>query len=122
MDIRFVTRTMHAFLDYPVAVALIALPFLLQLGSSSPLAFWLSVSTGAAAFILTLLTDHKLGVLRILPYSFHLTVDFTVGIVFFLAPSVLGFAGIDAWYYWVNAAAVLFVVAMHKPEPASVYA
>ena len=122
MDPRFITRTIHAFLDYPVAIALIALPFLLDLGSSNPLALWLSVSTGVAAFILILLTDHQLGVLRILPCSFHLAVDFGVGVVFFLAPIVLGFAGIGAWYYWVNGAAVLFVVAMHKPEPASAYA
>ncbi len=39
---RFVTKTIHAWLDYPVAVALIALPFLLGLGSSNPLALTIS--------------------------------------------------------------------------------
>ena len=119
MDPRFVTKTMHAFLDYPIALSLMVAPFLLQLGSSHPLALWLAVSTGIAAFILTLLTDHKLGVFRVLPYSVHLAVDFLVGIVFLLAPSVLGFTGLDAWYYWANGAAVLFVVGLQKPEPAS---
>ncbi len=119
MDPRFVTKTMHAFLDYPVALSLMAAPFLLQLGSSHPLALWLAVSTGVAAFILTLLTDHKLGVFRVLPYSVHLAVDFLVGVMFLLAPSVIGFAGLDALYYWANGAAVLFVVGLHKPEPAS---
>lgn len=116
MDLRFVTKTIHAYLDYPVAIALMALPVLLGLGSSSPLAFWLSVVTGAAAFVLTLLTDHETGVMRVLPYSFHLAVDFLVGIVFVAAPFILGFVGLDAWYYWVNAAAVLTVVSLHKPE------
>ncbi|MEM8976264.1 MAG: hypothetical protein AAGD43_29710, partial [Pseudomonadota bacterium] len=95
---------------------LMGLPFLLGLGSSSPLAFWLSVITGAAAFVLTILTDHETGIIRVLPYSFHLTVDFLVGIVFVAAPFVLGFVGLDAWYYWANAAAVLTVVSLHKPE------
>jgi len=122
MDPRFITRTIHAYLDYPVALTLMVLPFGLHLGSSNPLALWLSVSTGVAAFILTLLTDHQLGVLRLLPYSFHLAVDFSVGILFFVAPVVLGFTGIDALYYWINGAAVLFVVALHKPEPASSFA
>ena len=119
MDPRFVTKTIHAFLDYPVALSLMVAPFVLGLGSSNPLALWLAVATGVAAFILTLLTDHKLGVFRVLPYSFHLAVDGLVGVVFMLAPSLVGFAGLDAWYYWANGAAVLFVVGLHKPEPAT---
>lgn len=117
MSIRFVTKQMHAFLDYPVAVSLMAAPFILGLGASNPLALWLAVITGVAAFVLTLLTDHQLGVFRVLPYGFHLAVDLAVGVSFILAPAVLGFAGIDAWYYWANGAAVLVVVGLHKPEP-----
>ena len=50
-------------------------------------------------------------------YRFHLAVDLMVGVVFAVAPFVFGFTGIDAIYYWVNAAAVLTVVSLHKPEP-----
>ena len=50
MSFRFVTRQVHAWLDYPVAASLIATPFLLKLGASSPLALGLSVATGVAAF------------------------------------------------------------------------
>lgn len=113
---RFVTKTIHAYLDYPVAVSLMAMPFLLQLGGSHPLAKWLSVGTGVAAFLLTIFTDHKLGVFRVLPYSFHLGVDFLVGVVFALTPFALGITGMDALYYWANATAVLIVVSLHKPE------
>ncbi len=116
MNPRFVTKTMHAYLDYPVAVALMGLPFVLGLGRSNPLALWLSVGTGVAALLLTILTDHKTGLIRVLPYSFHLAVDALVGVVFAIAPFVLGFNGIDAAFYWLNAAAVLTVVSLHKPE------
>ena len=116
MDPRFVTKSMHAVLDYPVAIVLMTAPFLLGLGNSHPLALWLSVGTGIAAFILTVLTDHQLGVIRVLPYSVHLAVDFLVGVVFLSAPIVLGFGGLDAWFYWANGAAVLVVVGLHKPE------
>ena len=115
---RFVTKTMHAYLDYPVAVLLIAAPFLLQLGGSHPLAKWLSVGTGVAALILTILTDHKTGLIRVVPYSIHLAVDLVVGVGFVVFPIALGFAGVDAAYYWINAAAVLTVVGLHKPEEA----
>ena len=117
MNIRFVTKTIHAYLDYPVALLLLTAPFLLQLGASSPLAKWLSVAVGAAALVLTLLTDHATGVFRVLPYSFHLAIDFAVGVVFVTVPFVLGFSGIDLVFYLANGAAVLTVVSLHKPEP-----
>jgi hypothetical protein len=114
---KFITKRIHAFLDYPVAIALIALPFLLGLGSSNPLALYLSVVTGIAAFILTLLTDHHLGVYRVIPYKFHLIVDFIVAIVFILTPFIFAFKGIDSYYYWINGIAVLVVVSLQKTEP-----
>lgn len=119
MDPRFVTRSIHAFLDYPVAISLMVAPFLLGLGTSNPLAFWLAFVTGIAAFVLTVFTDHQLGLFRLLPYSFHLAVDLIVGLAFVAAPAVLGFTGLDAWYYWANGAAVLVVVSLHKPERTS---
>lgn len=116
---KFITKRIHAFLDYPVAMALIALPFLLGLGGSNPLALQLSIVTGIAAFILTLLTDHHLGVLKVIPYKFHLIVDFMVAIVFILAPFIFSFEGIDAYYYWINGIAVLTVVSLHKTDAAT---
>ena len=114
---RFVTKTVHAYLDYPVAIALIVLPFVLGLGASNPLALYLAVATGAAAFVLTLLTDHHLGVIRVLPYWFHVTVDRLVGLVFVAAPFMFGFTGLDALFYWLNGAAVLAVtVLFNVPE------
>ena len=113
---RFVTKSIHAYLDYPVAFLLIAASFLLQLGCSHPLAKWLSAGTGVAALILTILTDHKTGLIRVVPYPVHLAVDFLVGVVFVAAPFAFGFTGIDAAFYWINAAAVLTVVGLHKPE------
>ena len=109
MSLRFITKTVHAYLDYPVALSLTAMPFLLGLGTANPLARWLSVGTGIAAFVLTLLTDHQTGVIRVLPYRFHVAVDRLVGLTFLAAPFVFGFKGLDAAYYWANAAAVLTV-------------
>ena len=76
------------------------------------------MSTGLAALVLALLTDHKLGVFRVVPYSVHLAVDALVGVVFLTAPIALGFTALDAWYYFANGAAVLAVVSLHKSESA----
>lgn len=113
---RFITKSIHAYLDYPVAIGLIAMPFLFGLGEINPLALWLSVATGIAALLLTVLTDHHLGIIRILPYSLHLTVDALVGVAFVIAPLALGFVSFDFWYYMALGLTVLVVVGLHKPE------
>ena len=88
---KVITKTIHAYLNYPVAFSLMALPFALSLGQSHPMAKWLGVGTGVAAFVLTLLTDHKTGVIRVVPHSEHFAVDFLVGVMFVVAPFALGF-------------------------------
>lgn len=113
---RFISKSIHARIDYPVALALIALPFLLGLGSEQPLALAISPVAGVAALFLTVFTDHDLGVIRVLPYRFHQAVDLAVGLLFLAVPFLLGLTGIDAAYYWVNGAAVVTVISLSKPE------
>jgi hypothetical protein len=113
---RFVTKEIHAWLDYPVALALIALPFLFGLGTLHPLALAISPVVGVAALILTVFTDHQAGLVRVLPYRLHLAVDFAVGVLFLGLPFLFGFAGLDAAFYWLNGAAVVAVIALSKPE------
>jgi hypothetical protein len=118
MSFRFITKSVHAYLiDYPVAIALIAAPFVLKLGQSGPVAMWLSVFVGVAALLLAALTDHPTGLVRIIPYWLHLWVDRAVGVLFVIAPFAFEFAGLDAWYYWVLAAAVLLTTSVfNAPE------
>jgi hypothetical protein len=114
---QIITRKIHAYLNYPVAVSLMALPFVLGLGAGNPMAKWLAVATGVAAFILTLLTDHELGVVKVVPFPVHVAVRL-VGVIFVVAPFVFGFTGLDAAYYWVNGAAVLLVTTLlDAPAP-----
>jgi hypothetical protein len=118
MHLRFVTKTIHAYLDYPVALSLLALPFILGIGVDNPWARWISPAAGAAAFILTMLTNHPTGVIRVIPYWLHVVVDRLVGVVFLVATFVFGFHGFDAWYYLANAIAVLLVTTvLNAPEP-----
>jgi hypothetical protein len=118
MSFRFITKSIHAYvIDYPVAIVLIAAPFVLNLGQSRPVAIWLSVVVGVAALLLPALTDHPTGLVRIIPYWLHLRVDRAVGVAFVIAPFVFDFFGLDAWYYWVLAAAVLLTTSVfNAPE------
>ena len=115
MSFRFITKSIHAYvIDYPFAIVLLAAPFVLKLG---PIAMWLSVVVGVAALLLAALTDHPTGLVRIIPYWLHLWVDRAVGVLFVIAPFAFKFAGLDAWYYWVLAAAVLLTTSvLNAPE------
>lgn len=118
MHLRFVTKTIHAYLDYPVALGLLALPFILGVGVDNPWARWISPATGVAAFILTVLTNHPTGVIRVIPYWLHVAVDRLVGLIFLVVPFAFHLHGLDAWFYWANAIAVLLVTTvLNAPEP-----
>ena len=41
---------------------------------------------GSLPLVLTVLTNHELGVLKVVPFWFHLNVDRVVGVVFVAAP------------------------------------
>ncbi|WP_299649768.1 hypothetical protein [uncultured Tateyamaria sp.] len=113
---KFVTQKLHAYIDYPVALGLIAAPFVLGIGMDNAIAFALSIATGIAALLLTALTDHETGLLPVLPYKFHLAVDALVGAAFVAAPFLFGFTGLDMAYYLVIGSTVLAVVGLHKGD------
>src|SRR3954466_16231701 len=121
MSFRFITKSIHAYLiGYPVAILLIVAPSVLKLGQSGPVAMWLSVVVGIAALLLAALTDHPTGLGRVIPYWLHLWVDRSVGAVFLIAPFAFKFLGLDGWYYWVLAAAVLLTTSVFNAPEESV--
>ena len=115
MPFRFITKSY--LIDYPVAIVLMVAPFLLKLGKSSPAALWLSVVTRVTALLMPALTDRPTGLFRVIRYWLHLWIDSALGVVSITAPSAFHFTGLDAWYYWVLAAAVLLTTSVfNAPE------
>jgi hypothetical protein len=116
MNIRFLTPKMHGLIDYAAAAGLIVFPFVLGIGSSSPIAFWLSVAAGVAVITYSMLTGYTYSAVPVVPFKVHLVIDFAAALAFALAPFVLGFSGLDAAYYWTLSAAVFLVVAVSQTE------
>ena len=116
MDIRFLSPRLHGIVDYLAAASLLTLPFILGLGETQPIAKWLAVGTGAAVIVVSLLTDYRYGAIRVLPFRGHLAIDAAAASVFAIAPSLFGFTGPDAWYYWLNAIAVFAVVGVSATD------
>jgi hypothetical protein len=123
MNTRFLSPTLHGIVDYAAAAGLLTMPFVLGLGTSSPLAKWLAPATGIAVILTSLATNYRFGLFRVLPFKGHLAIDTAVAAAFAVVPTLGGFWGLDAWYYWLNSAAVFAVVGLSQvtdeaPEPA----
>ena len=111
MPFRFIARSVRTYLIvYPVTIAVMVAPFLLRLGSSSPVALWLSVVTRVTALLLPALTDHPTGLVRVIRYWLHVWVNRALSVHSITAPSASHFTGLDAGYCWVFAAAVLLSI------------
>ncbi len=117
MKIRFLTPRIHGLIDYAAAGGLIVFPFILGIGASSPIAFWLSIVAGVAVIGYSMLTGYAYSAIPVVPFKVHLGIDFVAAVAFALAPFAFGFSGLDAGYYWALSAAVFLVVAVSQTEP-----
>jgi len=116
MNFRFLSPTNHGIVDYVAAIALIAAPFVLGLGSSNPMAIWISVASGFAVIIVSAATRYRYGLFKLIPFGGHLTLDMLVATAFMLVPSLFKLQGLDAAYYYINAVVVFWVVAVTASE------
>ena len=116
MSLRFLSPTNHGIVDYLAAVALITSPFILQLGSSNPMAPWISVATGVLVIIVSLATNYRYGAFKMIPFGGHLMLDLLVATLFMLVPLLFMLDGLDAAYFYANAVVVYLVVAVTASE------
>ena len=116
MKLRFISPDLHGVVDYTAAIGLISLPLLLGLGETHPAALWLSVVMGGAVVLVSLLTDYRLSMVNTIPFDAHLAIDLAAATTFMLAPFIFSLEGLDAYYYWANAAVVYLVVALTESK------
>lgn len=122
MKLRFLSPTNHGIVDYAAAIALIIAPFLLSLGTSNPMALWISVVTGIVVIIVSLATRYRYGAFKVIPFGAHLALDLLVASAFMLIPYLFKLEGLDEAYYYMNAAVVYLVVALTASEqPGTIY-
>jgi hypothetical protein len=100
---RIVPTRIHAFLDYPLGVFLIAAPWIFGFAGESAAAKWISIIVGVAILAMSSMTDYELGLMRVVPMSLHNLTDVVVGIFFAVSPWLFGFAdeGANAWLPFV---------------------
>ncbi len=110
---RFIPASVHGFLDYAVAITLIAGPFVLGFEG---IAQYLALAGGVGLFVYSLITDYSLSARKLLPFSVHLIIDFVAALVLVAAPFLFGFEGLTKIFYLVIGVAVIVVVLLTNPN------
>ncbi|MDM8176488.1 MULTISPECIES: SPW repeat domain-containing protein [Olivibacter] len=88
---KFISRRVHAMLDYIVGILLILAPTLLGF-SHIPGAKYSAIIAGVLVLGMALLTRHEGGVAKVIPMSTHLVMDVILGILLALSPWLLNFS------------------------------
>lgn len=83
----------HGILDYVVGVALLAAPWLFGFAQGGA-ETWIPVILGASTLVYSLLTRYELGLVKMIPFKTHLTLDFVSGVLLAASPWLFSFAHI----------------------------
>jgi hypothetical protein len=117
-----ISKNVHGLIDYGYALMVPLLPKIAGFKKQDR-AKALCRSLGAGAVSYTLLTKARWGLLRVLPFKAHLTIDFSVSCLALAAPWLLGFSGNRAARNAllitgiVGLAASLLTEPREKPDP-----
>lgn len=113
---RVIPTRLHGVLDYVAGLVLIFAPMLLGFAHGGP-AQTVPQVMGVAAIALALVTDHELGLLRLIPMPVHLALDFAGGLVLLASPWLFDFAGVIAWPHLLFGLLEIGVVLMSRITP-----
>ncbi len=92
---RIIPTRIHGFLDYGVALLLIASPWLLGFAEGGA-EQWVPVALGIFVIVYSLVTDYEFSIARMLSMPAHLGLDLAGGAVLALSPWLFGFAD-EVW-------------------------
>jgi len=121
-SIRFLPTAVHGVFDYAGAIGLIASPFIFGFADVGGIAVFLPIVLGAGLLLYSLLTDYELGipVVKFIPMSVHLSVDFVASAFLAVAPFLFGYKnlGLNVWLPQVIAGiSVILLVLVSKTDP-----
>jgi hypothetical protein len=87
---KIISRKVHGYLDYIVAVLLISAPWIFNfyMGGAET---WVPVILGISTIIYSLMTDYELGAIKIIPMNVHLIIDAIAGILLIASPWIFNF-------------------------------
>lgn len=89
---KFISTKVHGYLDYLSAIALFAAPYLFGFAEVGGAAVWVPWIIGAVILVQSLMTRYELGVVKVIPMSMHLMLDYGASLLLAASPWLFGFA------------------------------
>ncbi len=113
---KIIPRHIHGLLDYPVALLVIALPWLSGV-AAIPAAMNIAAALGGGAIIYSVLTRYEAGAIRIIPFGTHMILDVMAGLLLAVSPWLFGFSQATYLPYVVVGIAEAAVALMTRLTP-----
>lgn len=103
-----INTKIHGLLDYLVGLLLIAAPWFLGFDSEG-VERTLSVTMGVVTIVYSLFTSYEWGLVRVIPFSIHLLIDFLSGLLLLSSMWVLG---TKSWFFFLAGAMIIVVTTL----------
>lgn len=117
---KFLPTKIHGILDYIVGIALILAPMIFGFSDVGGVAVALPQILGIGLIVYSIFTNYEWGLVRVLPMSYHLVVDFVAALLLAVSPWLFGFSDEDAnaWLpHVVVGIVVILVVLVSQSKP-----
>ena len=89
--IRFVPTRVHGAMDYPMALLTMASPWLFGFRRGG-METWVPVAVGGMSLLTNAMSDHELGLKKMVPMRLHATLDLMNGAMLAASPWLFGFS------------------------------
>jgi hypothetical protein len=117
---RFLPTKIHGALDYLVGIALLLTPNIFQFSNVGGPAVWIPRLLGVVLIVYSIFTNYEWGVIKVLPMSYHLMVDFGASLFLAASPFLFGFINqsVNAWLPHIAVGVtVILVVLVTQTHP-----
>ncbi|MBF9255357.1 SPW repeat protein [Pontibacter sp. 172403-2] len=88
---RFIPTRFHGILDYIVGIIFVIAPWVFDFADSSA-ATWTMVIAGIIVLVQAVCTNYEPGIIKKIPMTSHLMMDFGLGVILALTPWMFNFA------------------------------
>ncbi len=119
-SIRFLPTRVHGLLDYVVGAALLLAPNIFQFNQVGGAAVFIPRLLGVVLIVYSLLTRYEWGLIKLVPMTYHLMIDFAAAVFLAASPFIFGFVEQkpNAWLPHIAVGiAVIIVVLVSRTQP-----
>lgn len=112
--IKVIPAHIHGITDYPTGIALLLAPNLFGFDHLGGAPVWIPRILGVAILGMAVLTNYRVGLIRLIPMSVHLMIDYVAGIFLAASPFLFGFSDepANAWLPHVVVGLMIFVITL----------